>query len=204
MTKYPTCRFYNERKFDQLTLCLWNSTVWILLILIFMFLRATTPYRLVFYVDRKYKNKKNRNSEKHFTKIEVYSGGNSEPTHSYPHFMITNVRPCLTYNVCRSDQLRAGPSQTHTQRWGKGDFYNLPIFNTYSRVIVLSFQSMKYTQSWIYTPDFQGKHFLWQSLREEILSYYLIFTGILKPIKKKKTDFLSRKGARKGIATPCS
>ena len=32
--------------------------------------------------------------------------------------------------------------------------------------------------------------------------YYLIFTGILKPIKK--TDFLSRKGARKGIATPCS
>ena len=58
MTKYPMCRFYNERKLDQLTLCLWNSTVWILLILIFMFLRATTPYRLVFYVDRKYKNKK--------------------------------------------------------------------------------------------------------------------------------------------------
>ena len=101
MTKYPTCRFYNERKFDQLTLCLWNSTVWILLILIFMFLIATTHYRLVFYVDRKYKNKKNRDFEKHFTKIEVYSAGNSEPTHSYPHFMITNVRPCLTYNECK-------------------------------------------------------------------------------------------------------
>lgn len=51
---------------------------------------------------------------------------------------------------------------------------------------------MKYTQSWIYTPDFLGKHFLLQSLQEEILSYYLIFTGILKPIKKKRIFFLEK------------
>ena len=58
---------------------------------------------------------------------------------------------------------------------------------------------MKYTQSWIYTPDFLGKHFLLQSWREEILSYYLIFTGILKPIKKKKRIFFREKGQEKEL-----
>jgi len=41
----------------------------------------------------------------------------------------------------------------------------------------------------LYTPDFEEKHFLLQNLWEEILSYYPIFTGILKPIKKNGFSF---------------
>lgn len=63
----------------------------------------------------------------YFTKIEAYSGGNSEPNHSYPHFMMTIVRSCLTYNVCRSDQLWAGPSLTHTfSEMGEGGLLQPP------------------------------------------------------------------------------
>ena len=61
----------------------------------------------------------------------------------------------------------------------------------------LSFQFIQYTQGWIYTPDFLEKRFLLQSLREESLSYYLIFTGIMEHIKKR--IFFLQKGEEKEL-----